>query len=142
MPLDARILATASINISPPKRQSYPTTADGLLYFFVSHWAVAYATFETFTTVKSLAMIALHPSVPNLILSICLSVCFKILVNLHQTFYSEKNRDLIYKFCDGKVHADTSVRYYYAVTAFLRKHDSLKNYLWHRNTCNHVSHNQ
>ena len=71
MPLSANIAAAACKNISPPKRQSCPITTLGVpLLFLITHSAVAIATLSKLVTVYSLAIMALQPSVPNLILLI------------------------------------------------------------------------
>jgi hypothetical protein len=69
-PLPARISATREANWSERNRRSYPTTTRGVvpatgLAFQKS--AVAWATRSTLAKVKSSAMTALQPSVPNLI---------------------------------------------------------------------------
>src|SRR5512133_2356140 len=69
-PFDASIFAVASMNISPPNRQSCPINAIGFLNFLVNQSAVAREILMILSIVKSLAMTPRHPSVPNLILSI------------------------------------------------------------------------
>lgn len=66
-PLAIKTLAVVSANSSPAKRQSCPSTMLGDLCCFNNHFAVASVTRATLSTVKSSAIIALQPSVPNLI---------------------------------------------------------------------------
>ena len=70
MPWEAKIRAVSSANISPPNRQSWPTTQAGSSDWLFSHFAVAMATLLTLAVVNWSAIISRQPSVPNLILYI------------------------------------------------------------------------
>ena len=60
--------AENSANSSERNLASYPTTTSGFLNFAFRNFAKATDTFLTFSNVKSSAIFARHPSVPNFII--------------------------------------------------------------------------
>ena len=68
MPCDTNTFAAVSINKLPANRQSWPITTLKLFSkFFLIQSPVAVVILATFSTVNSSAIMALQPSVPNLI---------------------------------------------------------------------------
>ena len=72
MPCSRKISAAARVNSSAKNRVSWPTISVGFALRLRTCSAMAAAARRTFANVKSSAMIARQPDVPNLIVAVIL----------------------------------------------------------------------